>query len=841
MASELTAETTVDGPALASLDAESLKRLHRGQIGSSEAVRAMLTRLRQQGVVLFNGVDRRSVPRRARVSWISDTSLGLKTRGISRQPSQLFFSFDMDERRYFFAAHAVSSLGRDGALVVELPPAIYEAERRDLSRVGPQDNPRVPTRVRMRWPGQSIVASVVDWSYQGLGVRFPEPKRPIANSISVDMIDGARAGHTWFAKVCHRNTTLSPSGSRWVRLGLRLSKVREQTPIAVEYRATPDLDSRPRSTWRRLGLARSIAAQAPRLLARRLGLVVSSNSSPVEVVEYPNQRGERVRALVDRACGGHGGTAILIPPAWGRTKETLSPLAAILSASFEKAGEPAVVLRFDGTHRRGESFIRPEFRHPGREYLNFTFSQAVQDILSSVDYIESTFAPKRLLLLTFSLAAIEGRRAIAADPGQRFDAWISVVGMVDLQSGLRAVSGGVDYAFGLLNGVDFGNHELVGVVANMDHTGRDALEHNLVFLEDARCDMAQIRIPITWLHGRYDGWMELERVRTLLSAGSAVNRRLVELPIGHQMRNSREALRTFEMIAGESLRLTLDREMTAAIPDLAGIESKTRAERARLKQGPVETRPFWRDYVVGRDRTIGIELMTATSAYKEFMSIQIDRLSLAENMVVADLGSGAGDFALALARQESRPSRITITATDYIVEGLRRGETRLEEVIDGRQWRCASIAADLGETSGLPFPNDSFDAVLASLILSYLPDPRAFLAEVRRVLRPGGRMVVSSLRRDADLSRIYVEGLAELSPDQVKKLFGSRVQAEFADHQRRFLNDAARLFDLEEAGTFRFWDLGELTALVAEAGFRVQQVDFAFGLPPQAVIISADS
>ena len=49
--------------------------------------------------------------------------------------------------------------------------------------------------------------------------------------------------------------------------------------------------------------------------------------------------------------------------------------------------------------------------------------------------------------------------------------------------------------------------------------------------------------------------------------------------------------------------------------------------------------------------------------------------------------------------------------------------------------------ADLG--APLPYPDDAFDLVVSSLALHYVEDWDAALAEVRRVLRPGGRFTVS--------------------------------------------------------------------------------------------------
>ena len=49
----------------------------------------------------------------------------------------------------------------------------------------------------------------------------------------------------------------------------------------------------------------------------------------------------------------------------------------------------------------------------------------------------------------------------------------------------------------------------------------------------------------------------------------------------------------------------------------------------------------------------------------------------------------------------------------------------------------------VGDAQGLPFPNDHFDGARADRTLQHVDDPRAALKEMLRVVRPGGRIVVT--------------------------------------------------------------------------------------------------
>jgi ubiquinone/menaquinone biosynthesis C-methylase UbiE len=783
-------------------------------------VRELLERVHRSEAALWRATDRFSRRETARIAALDDAWLDLRTEHFepSRRP-ELFLSFELEGRPYFFAAPKLEE--REGGRVrIAWPAVVYEAERRDRERRRPRASSGDPARVALR-PGRDrpLEGSVADLSPGGLGLRLSRSGRLDRGArVEVHYLDGARRGEHDFGEVRRRG----PERAGWVRIGLAVSEHPWQGRIPVERRA-------------------SILEGEP-----SLGPVSGCLSPSPEVVRYPDGEGRPLCGIVDRWGDPKRATAVVVPSAWGRTKETLLPLAATVLATFRAAGQPVVVIRFDGIGRRGESWRAPECVEPGLENLRFTFSQAARDIHATLDFLERPPAHRAAaaVLVTFSVASIEGRRALATDARGRLDGWVSVVGSADVQSLTRAISGGVDYFGGMERGLRFGRQELQGLLVDMDHAGRDALAERLAFLADARRDFASIRAPVTWLHGRHDAWMDLERVREALSFGDGSRRRLLEIPTGHQLRTSREALEAFQLIASEVARLALGRLLPAALPDPGELERRREAERERVEARPIDLRSFWSDYLLGRGGGLGMELVTHAAPYEGLMARQIDWISLREGDEVLDLGSGVGSFPLQLARHPDRP-RVRVTEADYVRAALRRARSRLASALgrggaNGLQVRYVEL--DLGCLAagcGLPFREQAFDAVLASLVLNYVEDPRALLGEAWRLLRPGGRLVLSSLKRDADISNICVDTVADLRRGRGRSALGREGERRLGRSLQSFINDAARLLELEEQGLFRFWDASELAELVRQAGFEAVVVEPGFGSPPQAELLRA--
>jgi SAM-dependent methyltransferase len=99
---------------------------------------------------------------------------------------------------------------------------------------------------------------------------------------------------------------------------------------------------------------------------------------------------------------------------------------------------------------------------------------------------------------------------------------------------------------------------------------------------------------------------------------------------------------------------------------------------------------------------------------------------------VLDLGCGPGVFTALLARAVGESGQVF--AADVEPEMVQACEERIEAL------GFTNVAVGRSEENAIPLPAGSVDLVFACHLLHELQDPAALLAEVRRVLRPGGRL-----------------------------------------------------------------------------------------------------
>ena len=104
---------------------------------------------------------------------------------------------------------------------------------------------------------------------------------------------------------------------------------------------------------------------------------------------------------------------------------------------------------------------------------------------------------------------------------------------------------------------------------------------------------------------------------------------------------------------------------------------------------------------------------------------------------VLEIGPGPGILAVELGR---RVAGLRLSGLDVDPAMVDRARIRARrEGLDGR------LTFEVGDVAALPFPHASFDVVISSFSVHHWSDPAGGFAEIRRVLRPGGRAIIFDL------------------------------------------------------------------------------------------------
>ena len=146
--------------------------------------------------------------------------------------------------------------------------------------------------------------------------------------------------------------------------------------------------------------------------------------------------------------------------------------------------------------------------------------------------------------------------------------------------------------------------------------------------------------------------------------------------------------------------------------------------------------------------------------------------AVCEGDTVLDVGSGSGTDVFTAAKIVG--SRGRVLALD-MTEAMRR---KLGAALDAARVRNVQVLE--GNAEEIPLPDQSVDAVTSNGVLNLVPDKRAAIREIYRVLRPGGRVQIADIvlgRRASDACRTDPELWAEC-------IVGATTEGAYLDHFR---------------------------------------------------------
>jgi SAM-dependent methyltransferase len=121
------------------------------------------------------------------------------------------------------------------------------------------------------------------------------------------------------------------------------------------------------------------------------------------------------------------------------------------------------------------------------------------------------------------------------------------------------------------------------------------------------------------------------------------------------------------------------------------------------------------------------------------LTVDYDRLGIGPGSAVIDIGCGAGRHSYEAYRRGA-----DVIAFDQNATELAEVDTMLQAMGQaGEAPATAKAQVVVGDALALPYPDSTFDVVIASEILEHIPDDDTAIAEMARVLKPGGSLAVT--------------------------------------------------------------------------------------------------
>jgi len=148
--------------------------------------------------------------------------------------------------------------------------------------------------------------------------------------------------------------------------------------------------------------------------------------------------------------------------------------------------------------------------------------------------------------------------------------------------------------------------------------------------------------------------------------------------------------------------------------------------------------------------------------------------SLKEGETVLDLGSGAGFDCFLAAKKVGKVGKVIgVDMTPDMIDRARN---------NARIGNFANVEFRLGEIENLPAPDNSVDVVISNCVINLAPDKSRVFKEAFRVIKPGGRFMVSDI--------VLLKNLPDLIRDSIEAYTGCIAGATLKDDYIKTIKNA---------------------------------------------------
>ncbi len=182
---------------------------------------------------------------------------------------------------------------------------------------------------------------------------------------------------------------------------------------------------------------------------------------------------------------------------------------------------------------------------------------------------------------------------------------------------------------------------------------------------------------------------------------------------------------------------------------------------------------------------------------------------------VLDAGCGTGNLSTAVVRSEQPggPPAVAVDAGDASTPMLGRALKKAKGRTEVR-FQHLNLAASL------PYEAETYDRILCCNVLYALPDPLATLKEFRRVIKPGGRLVLATPKQGAGLGGLWKAHFQAQETPRDWALTAMRTPLIGAVHVMNMVIMARK-----KKAQYHFMDEQRLRDLLSAAGFHIETME----------------